>query len=107
MEDHTFTDKNFDSDVLKSNKPVLIDFWAVWCQPCKMQSPIVEDVAHTIGDKAVVGKLNVDENPNTAQKYGIMSIPTIMIFKDGQMAKQWVGVQSKETLLKELNKLVS
>ena len=101
------TDQNFDSDALKSDKPVLVDFWAVWCGPCQVQGPIVEDVATSLGDKATVLKLNVDENPATAQKYGIMSIPTIMIFKNGLVVKQFIGVQSKETLLSELNKLAN
>jgi thioredoxin 1 len=107
MADITITDGNFEAEVLKSDKPVLIDFWAVWCGPCQVQGPIVEDVATQLGDKAKVGKLNVDENPNVAQQYGIMSIPTIMIFKNGTVVKQFIGVQSKETLLSELNKLTN
>lgn len=106
MADHVFTDTNFDQEVMRSDKPVLVDFWAVWCGPCRMQSPIVEEVGKEVEGKAKVGKLNVDENPHIAEKYGIMSIPTIMIFKDGQLAKQFVGVQSKETLLGELKKLI-
>lgn len=107
MADVTITDANFDEQVVKNAKPVLVDFWAVWCGPCQVQGPIVEDVASSMGDKVVVGKLNVDENPNVAQKYGIMSIPTIMIFKGGTVVKQFIGVQSKETLLGELNKLIN
>ncbi len=107
MADVTITDANFDSEVLKNDKPVLVDFWAVWCGPCQMQGPIVEDVAKELTGKAKIGKLNVDENPNTAQKFGIMSIPTIMIFKGGTVVKQFIGVQSKETLLGELNKLIN
>jgi thioredoxin 1 len=107
MADLTITDSNFESEVLKSDKPVLVDFWAVWCGPCQVQGPIVEEVATQMGDKAKVGKLNVDENPNVAQQFGIMSIPTIMIFKNGTVAKQLIGVQSKETLLSELNKLAN
>jgi len=107
MADVIITDANFDSEVLKNNKPVLVDFWAVWCGPCQMQGPIVEEVAKEMTGKAKVGKLNVDENPATAQKFSIMSIPTIMIFKSGTVAKQFVGVQSKETLLSELNKLIN
>ncbi len=101
------TDQNFDSEVLKNDKPVLVDFWAVWCGPCQMQGPIVEEVATAMEGKAKVGKMNVDENPATAQKYGIMSIPTLMIFKGGTVVKQFVGVQSKDTLLGELNKLIN
>ncbi len=107
MSDVTITDATFEQQVLKSTKPVLVDFWAVWCGPCQMQGPIVEDVARQIGDKAVVGKVNVDENPQTSQKYGIMSIPTLMIFKSGAVVKQFIGVQSKEALLGELNKLIN
>ena len=107
MSDVTITDATFEQQVLKSTKPVLVDFWAVWCGPCQMQGPIVEDVASQIGDKAVVGKVNVDENPQTSQKYGIMSIPTLMIFKSGAVVKQFIGVQSKEALLSELNKLIN
>ena len=107
MADMTVTDQNFASEVLKSSQAVLVDFWAVWCGPCKMQNPILEEVAKAIAGKAKIGKLNVDENPNTAQKYMVMSIPTLMIFKNGTVVKQFIGVQSKETLLGELNKLTN
>ena len=107
MADVTITDSNFDEQVLKNDKPVLVDFWAVWCGPCQMQGPIVKDIAAGMEGKAVIGELNVDENPNTAQKYGVMSIPTLMIFKGGTVVKQFIGVQSKETLLGELNKLIN
>ena len=101
------TDANFEAEVLKSDKPVLVDFWAVWCGPCQMQGPIVEEVAKELVGKAVVGKMNVDENPAVAQKFGIMSIPTLMIFKGGAVVKQFIGVQNKETLLSELNKQIN
>lgn len=107
MADLVITDANFESDVLKSDKPVLVDFWAVWCGPCQVQGPIVEDVAKEFAGKAVVGKMNVDENPSVPQQFGIMSIPTLMIFKGGKVVKQFVGVQSKATLTAELTKLVS
>jgi thioredoxin 1 len=97
-----FTDANFEQEVLKSDKPVLVDFWAPWCGPCQMVGPIVEAVSQEVVGKAVVGKLNVDENPETASKYGIMSIPSLKIFKDGQVVKEFVGVQQKEKLLSEL-----
>ncbi len=95
-------DKNFEQEVIKSNQVVLVDFWAPWCGPCQMMSPIIEDLAKEVEGKFKVGKLNVDENPETASKFGIMSIPTLIIFKEGKNQKQLVGVQSKETLLKEL-----
>ncbi len=107
MVDVTVTDANFDNEVLKSDTPVLVDFWAVWCGPCRMQDPIIEEVAHELEGKVKVGKLNVDENSTTAQKFGVMSIPTLMIFKNGTVVKQFIGVQSKETLLSELNKLIN
>src|SRR5450631_2824905 len=103
MADVVFTDGNFEAQVLKADKPVLVDFWAVWCGPCRMQGPIVEEIAKEYAGKAVVGKMNVDEQPAVPQQYGIMSIPTLMIFQKGQMVKQFIGVQSKETLTKELN----
>jgi thioredoxin 1 len=107
MADVTFTDSNFESDVMKAEKPVLVDFWAVWCGPCRMQGPIVDELAKDFSGKAVVGKMNVDENPQVSQTLGIMSIPTLMIFHKGQMVKQFIGVQSKETLEKELKKLTN
>jgi len=99
-----FTDQNFETEVLKSEKPVLVDFWAAWCGPCQMMGPIIEELAEEMGDKYKVGKLNVDENRETAAKYGIMSIPTLIIFKEGKAVKQLVGVQAKETLKEELEK---
>ncbi len=107
MSDITITDANFDKEVLKADRPVLVDFWAVWCGPCQMQGPIVEEVAKTMTGKAKVGKVNVDENPTTAQKYNIMSIPTLMVFKNGTVVKQFIGVQSKDILMGELNKLIN
>lgn len=99
------SDSNFEQEVLKSDKPVLVDFWAPWCGPCQMMGPIIADVAEAIGDQAKVGKLNVDENPNVAGKFGIMSIPTLMIFKGGAMVRELVGVQAKETLVTELKNI--
>lgn len=100
-----FTDQNFDQEVLKSDKPVLVDFWAPWCGPCQVMGPIIEELAKEIGDKAKIGKLNVDENPEVSEKYGIMSIPTLKIFKGGQIVKDFIGLQAKETLKDELGKL--
>jgi len=106
MADITLTDANFDAEVLKATVPVLVDFWAVWCGPCQMQGPIIEEVAKLMEGKAKVGKINVDENPQKAGHYNVMSIPTLMIFHKGQLVKQWSGVQGKETLVGELNKLL-
>lgn len=100
-----FTDQNFQSEVLESDKPVLVDFWAPWCGPCQMLGPIVEDLANEVGDKAKVGKCNVDENGAVAEKYAIMSIPSVKIFKGGKVQKEFVGLQSKEILKEALEKL--
>lgn len=105
MSEFIFDDSNFESEVMKSDKPVLVDFYATWCGPCRMQGPIVEEVADGIGDKAKVGKMDVDGSPQTAQKFGIMSIPTIIIFKGGQAVKTLVGLQDKQSLIDEINKL--
>lgn len=97
------TDANFQGTI---NKGItLVDFWAPWCTPCKIQGPIVSDVADEIGDKAKIGKLNVDENQKTAAKYGIRSIPTIYIFKDGEPVKKFVGVKTKTVLVKAINEI--
>ena len=100
-----FTDDNFEQEVLKSDKPVLVDFWAAWCGPCQIMGPIIEELAEEIKGKYKVGKLNVDENRETATKYSVMSIPTLIIFKDGKAVKQLVGVQAKEGLKEELEKM--
>ena len=99
-----FTDQNFDQEVLKSDKPVFVDFWAPWCGPCLMMGPIIEELAQEMGDKVKIGKINVDENSETASKFGIMSIPTMKIFKDGKIVKEFIGVQAKESLKSELEK---
>jgi len=101
-----FTDGNFEQEVIKNDQPVLVDFWAPWCGPCQMMGPIIEDLAKQMEGKAKVGKINVDENGNTASKYGIMSIPALKIFKGGQVVKEFVGVQSADVLKEELNKIL-
>jgi thioredoxin 1 len=100
-----FKKDSFEEEVLKSDIPVLVDFWAPWCGPCQMMGPIVEELSSEMGDKAKVGKINIDENGEIAEKYGVMSIPTIIIFKDGEIAQQMVGVQSKDALKESLEKL--
>lgn len=100
MSEVHFTDQNFSEEVLGYQGTVLVDFWAAWCGPCRIQGPIIEQLANEYDGKegVKIGKLNVDENQETAQKYGIMSIPTIMVFKNGQPVGQLVGVQTKEAL---------
>ena len=94
------TDSEFDSTVLQSERPVVLDFWAEWCQPCKMLAPTIEEIAGEYEDKVKVGKLNVDDNPNTATKYGIRGIPTLLFFKSGKVVQQVTGVKSKAEIKK-------
>lgn len=93
------TEENFEEEVLKSEKPVILDFYADWCGPCKMMSPIVDEIAEELGDNVKVGKVNTDENMGLSEKYGIMSIPTIMVFKNGNVEKTFVGVTPKEEII--------
>jgi thioredoxin 1 len=97
-----FTDENFDEEVLRSDKPVLVDFFAEWCGPCKMMGPVIDELAEEMAESFVIGKLNVDEAPNTAGKYGVQSIPTVIIFKKGEEVDRLVGFQSKEALKAKL-----
>ena len=98
------SDKDFAEVVLKSEKPVLVDFYADWCGPCKMLAPILEQVAENLGDTATVAKLNVDDNPYTARAYMVMSIPTMIMFKDGQMIEKLVGLRPANALLESVKK---
>jgi len=107
MADQTFTDANFPKDVLESKMPVVVDFWAPWCGPCKMVSPTIEELAKDYEGKVAVGKMNVDENQLPAEKYGIMSIPTVMIFKNGQPVKSLVGAQGKESYKKAIEEVLA
>jgi thioredoxin len=96
------TDATFTSDVLQSDKPVLVDFWAEWCNPCKLVAPVLEEIANEHGEKLRVVKLNIDENPETARAYQIMSIPTMSVFQGGQIVKNIVGAKPKAALLRDL-----
>lgn len=97
----TLNSSNFDQEVLDSDKPVLVDFYADWCGPCKMMSPIIDEIAEEIGDKIKVGKVNVDNNQDLAMKYSVMSIPTIVIMEKGNVKKTFVGVRDKEEIMNE------
>ena len=99
---HT-NDSSFDKDVLQSDKPVLLDFWAEWCGPCKMIEPLLDEAASEYADKLSIVKINIDENPNTPQKFGIRSIPTLMLFKGGSVAAQKLGAMSKSQLTEFLD----
>ena len=98
----TVTDATFDNDVLGSDKPVLVDFWAEWCGPCKMVAPVLEEIAAEHGDKLTVAKVNIDENPEIARRYQIMSIPTMSVFSGGEVVKSIVGAKPKAALLRDL-----
>jgi thioredoxin 1 len=100
-----FTDANFETEVLQSKQPVMVDFWAEWCGPCRMLGPVVERIAEANAGKIVVGKMNVDQNPNTPAKYGIQGIPTMIFFQNGQVAKQLVGYQSQDKIQKTVDEL--
>jgi len=98
------TDANFDQEVLKADLPVLVDFWAPWCGPCLMQGPILDEVAKGAGPNAIVAKINVDEEPGIASQFGVQSIPTLLVLKDGQILQRLVGVQSAQVLTSALQK---
>ena len=101
------TDQTFSDDVLDSDKPVLVDFWAEWCGPCKMVAPVLEEIAAQHGDKITVAKLNIDENPQIAEKYQILSIPTMSVFSGGKVVKSIVGAKPKSALLRDLSDFIA
>ena len=103
MKPITITDDNFDTEVLKSDRPVLIDFWATWCGPCRMIAPIVEELANEYEGKVKIGKLDVDENQQTSIKFGVRSIPTLLLFKDGKIKDTIIGAVPKSHLVQKLN----
>ena len=100
------TDDSFEADVLKNEKPVVVDYWAEWCGPCRMVAPVLEEIATEHGDKIDIVKLNVDENPKVAMKYGIMNIPTLGVFSGGEVVKEIVGARPKSALLRELEEFI-
>lgn len=102
----TFNDANFKKEVLESKVPVLVDFWASWCGPCRMMAPVIEDLAEDYNGKAKIGKLSTEENPAITGEYGIISIPTMIIFKDGKPAEQIIGAVSKEAIAKKLDAIL-
>ena len=105
-EDMNVTEQNFDEIIQKSKVPVLIDFWAEWCGPCKMLTPVIEELAAEYGETVKIAKVNVDQQPNLAARYGIRSIPTIIIFRGGEIVEQMVGMQAKEALKAKLDSLL-
>lgn len=107
MSGNQVNDQNFESEVLNSSEPVLVDFWAEWCGPCKMMSPLVDEIARELSGKVKVVKLNIDENPNTPTRYGIRGIPTFMVFRNGELVETKVGGMSKSQLSDWVSKLTA
>ena len=101
-----FTDSNFESEVLQSDQPVLVDFWAEWCQPCRMLAPTIDEVAGDFAGRAKVGKVDTDANQQVSVKYGVSSIPTVLLFKNGEITKKFVGLTPKDQLVKAIDEVV-
>ncbi len=106
MAELTFTDDNFDEEVIKSQLPVLVDFWGPSCGPCKALAPVIEELAQEIEGKLKIGKLNIEENPQTPGQFGVMSVPTLAFFKEGKVVKTLVGVQGKDSIKKVLEEIM-
>ncbi|KUO60822.1 thioredoxin [bacterium BRH_c32] len=106
MKPFTFTDSNFDSEIAGTDKPVIVDFWAAWCGPCRAIAPVIEELATEYDGKVVVGKLDVDENPNIAVKFGVRSIPTVLFIKNGEVKDTIVGALPKSAFVERLQKLL-
>tara|TARA_B100001778_G_C18338130_1_gene516187 strand:- start:121 stop:438 length:318 start_codon:yes stop_codon:yes gene_type:complete len=100
------SDSNFEETVLNSDKPVMVDFWAAWCGPCRMVGPIIDELSNEYADKAVIGKVDVDKNQEYAAKYGVRNIPTVLVFKNGEVVKRQVGVATKETYAEAIDSLL-
>ncbi len=107
MADLVLNDQNFDKEVLQNPTPVLVDFWAPWCAPCRILSPVIDELAKEYPEKIKIGKLNVDENPQTAGKFGVMSIPSVLIFKKGKPVKTIIGAQNKESYKKQIEEVLA
>jgi thioredoxin 1 len=103
----TLTDASFDEEIGAADQPVVVDFWAEWCGPCKMIAPILDEIATEHAGKVRIAKLNVDDNPNAARRFDVMSIPTLIVFKDGQPAKRMIGAKGKGQLLQELSEFIA
>jgi len=106
MSDLVLTDKNFSEEVFKSQKPVLVDFWAEWCMPCQMITPIIQEIADEFGEKIKIGKLNVDENPLISNTFSVDAIPTLILFKNGKIVQKFIGVQPKEVITEIINSVI-
>lgn len=107
MSEIVLTKNNFEAEVINANEPVLVDFWASWCGPCQMLSPVIEEIAKEYAGKVIVGKVNVDEEQELAAKYGVMSIPTVILFKDGEIQNSSVGYRPKQDLIKMFEQFIS